>query len=235
MKRISISEAISYGWRTFWQRPLLFVELVAVVVVLDLVMSPWKPFGNSSVLALLLSVVYLALGLYISIGILKASLRVYDGESPAIGDVLLHSGGYFWRCIGATILYGLAVIVGMALFIVPGFILAIMYSQVANLIVDRDMPILEAFGKSAQLTKGVKWQLFLFGLFCGVVVVLGAAALVVGLFVAIPVVWLAQVYVYRHLLELSKDEAPSAGTGLPSAEPPSAESVSTPSAPLPQS
>lgn len=67
-------------------------------------------------------------------------------------------------------------------------------------IVDKNAGPIEALKKSWAITRGVKWDLFLFGLLLGLITLAGLLALVVGLFVAIPVGLLANTYVYRKLL-----------------------------------
>ncbi len=61
------------------------------------------------------------------------------------------------------------------------------------------MGVFESFSKSGQITKGHIWNLFLFGLLIGLISIAGAAALLIGLLVAMPVVSLAGTYVYRKL------------------------------------
>ncbi len=59
---------------------------------------------------------------------------------------------------------------------------------------------IEALKKSSAMTKGAKWDLFLFGLLIGCIALLGALALLIGLFAAFPTILIAKAFVYRKLL-----------------------------------
>jgi hypothetical protein len=107
------------------------------------------------------------------------------------------------RFLGAQILVALIVILGLVLFIVPGIIFGVKYSLVPFLIVDQDAKIGEALKRSAQLTKGIRFKLFLFSLATLLVTVLGLLALGVGVIVSFIVVSLAGAYIYNTLLEQS--------------------------------
>lgn len=199
-EQFSIKEAFSYAWETFKQNWQLFLIISIISAVIS---SPQnkidRPYSIEPIMTLV-GLIFVVLSILVSIGKLKVTLRVYDKEKPEVLDIFRYFR-YFWRYLGAGILYGLLVTAGFILLIVPGIIWAIKYSQIFNLIVDKDMTIMESFKKSGQLTAKVKWQLFLFGLACLGVIILGAIALGVGIFVAMPVTWIAGVYVYRHLLK----------------------------------
>jgi uncharacterized membrane protein len=97
------------------------------------------------------------------------------------------------------ILYGLAILIGLILLIVPGVYLAIKYQFVPYLIVDKGMDPIEAFTESAKMTNGQKWNLFLLILLYILILFVGLLALGVGLLVAAPIVMIAQAYVYKKL------------------------------------
>jgi len=76
------------------------------------------------------------------------------------------------------------------------------------IVIDRGLGPVEAMKESARLTRGYKWQLLGFVLVLALINFVGALALLVGLFVTIPVTSLAFVQAYRAL---------SANAGLPPA------------------
>lgn len=197
-EKFSIKEAYGYAWETFKQNWELFLVISIVSLLLS---SPQNMFSNMGESArTIISLLFTVLSIIVSIGALKITLGIYDKAKPEIRDMFRYSR-YFWRFLGATILYGLLVAFGLLLLVVPGFIWAMKYSMTINLIVDKDMRISEAFQESARLTSGVRWQLFLFCLASLGVLILGGIALGVGIIVAIPLTWIASVYVYRHLLK----------------------------------
>ena len=195
LKKIEIKKAFSYGWNTvkgdFWY----FVGLASLYLVLSNLFTylPKKYDDIASILSTILSA-------FLVCGLLKILLNYYDGEKAKLVSMFDH-GKYFLRVLGAQILIILITFAGLCLLIVPGLIWALRYQFVINLIVDKDMGIREAMAESARLTHGVKWRLLLFDLALTGIVILGAIALGVGILVAFPVVYLAEIYVYRKLLE----------------------------------
>jgi hypothetical protein len=73
--------------------------------------------------------------------------------------------------LGAGILAGIAITIGLALFIVPGLILLTIWAVLAPVIVIEKSKVMEAFGRSRELVRGNGWAVF------GVIVV---AFLIVG-------------------------------------------------------
>ncbi len=72
---------------------------------------------------------------------------------------------YALRIIGAALLVGLIVALGTILFIIPGIIFALTYSQTIRIIADdKKISIGDAMAKSKDLMSGHKWELFVFGL-----------------------------------------------------------------------
>ena len=82
---------------------------------------------------------------------------LFYGYAPAI----------FLKNSFAQILIQIVSSIGFAFFIIPGVILSIKFGFVTNFIVDKKCNVLEAFGKSSAITKGIKWELFCFYFFTG--------------------------------------------------------------------
>ena len=74
--------------------------------------------------------------------------------------------------IGISILYGLGVVFGFVLLIVPGIILMVRWIAVLPLVIDSDRDAMSAFGDSLDMTNGHSWSIFGAGLI-----------LVIGIFV----------------------------------------------------
>jgi phage FluMu protein Com len=130
-------------------------------------------------------------------------LKVARGQPNTFGDIF--SGGpYMLPLLGAGLLSGLATMLGYLLCIVPGVILALVFSQFAWLIVDRGAGAIESLSRSKQLTDGNKLYLFLLMLL--VVVINGVAGLVPFAFVfTMPFIWLLMAVTYLRLSGESPD------------------------------
>lgn len=136
--------------------------------------------------------------MFLSIGVVRIGLDIVDGK-PFSFELLFSGRGKFLRVLGASILFGLMVAIGMVFLLVPGIYLGLRYGQYFNLIVDKDCGIMESFRESARLTEHNKANLFVLGLAAFGIVLLGVFALCVGLLAAIPITWLMRLLAYRWL------------------------------------
>lgn len=205
MKHFSIKEAISFGWNTFKSRPWFFVQAGIVLFLVNLGVNAIQSiveYGADEfvLLNLVSAIVGIAVSMLISMGETAFFLRAHDGVHSARLADLWHPQG-FWRFVGATFCAALIIVVGFILLIVPGVIAALALTFVSYVVIEEGLSPIEALKRSAALTKGSRWQLFVLGLALFGINILGLLALGVGLFVSIPVSFLAMVHVYRALKE----------------------------------
>jgi uncharacterized membrane protein len=219
MNTLSVKECLSFGWKTYWARPWLFV-LAGVVVflvnilfsipqsVLDFVAESMKGTPGVAMLSLFILIVTLIgfiVSVYVQIGTTRFFLKAHDDVAAAQIRDLIHLKG-FWRYVGASILVTLAVVAGLILLIIPGIIVALALTFALYLVVDKELGPLESFKQSFVLTKGHRWSLLLLSFAVVGINILGFLALVVGLFVTVPVSMLVMAHAYRVL------SAPAPGT-----------------------
>ena len=102
--------------------------------------------------------------------------------------------------IGASILVGLSTWLGLIFCIVPGIIIALMFSQVAYLVLDQNVPVFDSFTRSKILTYGNKMNLFVIGLLAILLSLAGAIPCGLGLIFVIPYLRLLMVVVYLTLM-----------------------------------
>ena len=139
------------------------------------------------------------LSMIIVMGVIKICLRFCDGEKGEFSD-LLSCYPLFFKYLVGSILYVLIVAVGLILLIIPGIVWAIKFYFFDYLIVDEGLGPVDALEKSSEITRGVKWDLFIFGILLCIINLMGFLCLVVGLFVTIPVTMVAIAFAYRKLL-----------------------------------
>jgi hypothetical protein len=135
---------------------------------------------------------------FLGLGLARIGLNLISGKEFSVG-MLFGEGHKLLRAIGASILFGLMVMVGVLLLVVPGIYLALRYGQFMNAIVDRDLGVMDSFAYSSSITTNNKLQLFLLALLCFVVVLAGLIACGVGLIFAGPVAWLSWLAAYRWM------------------------------------
>lgn len=68
---------------------------------------------------------------------------------------------FYFKALFASVIYLVVILVGFILFIIPGIVFAMMFSQVYFIIADNtEVGVLEAFKQSKVIMYGHKWQFF---------------------------------------------------------------------------
>jgi hypothetical protein len=117
--------------------------------------------GSSLVLLLVASVVGIAAGTLYQGMVVNLVRDVQDGRRDfSAGELLSSATPFILPLIGAGILAGLGIGIGLIIFIVPGLILLTIWAVIAPVIVVEKSPVLSAFGRSRELVRGNGWQVF---------------------------------------------------------------------------
>jgi hypothetical protein len=166
----TLSEVFSiYGAQAGVLLPVAFWLFLVVAIVNGLI-------GTSLVmLAVALAVGTIAGTLYQGtvVGLVR---DVQDGRrDSSAGDLLRSAMPFILPLIGAGLLAGIAIGIGMILLIVPGLFLATIWAVIAPVIVVEGSGVGGAFGRSRELVRGNGWPVF------GVIVVAFVIVLVGGL------------------------------------------------------
>jgi|ERR1017187_5393920 hypothetical protein len=121
------------------------------------------------------------------------------GQPTTIGDAF---GGFtraFMALIGTGLLVTIFVVAGMCLLILPGIYLAVSYAFAYMLATDKRIGIWDAMETSRRVITRQWWRVLGLLLLGIPFILLGFAALGVGIFVAIPLVVGATAYAYEDL------------------------------------
>lgn len=151
-----------------------------------------------SAVSIVLQLLSQIVSLFLSLGATRIGLNLVSGKPASVG-MIFGEGSKLLRAIGASILYGLMVGLGLILLIFPGIYLALRFGQFIHAIVDRDLGVIESFTYSSRLTTGNRGNLFVLGLLMILVTLAGLLLCGVGLIVAIPITWLTSFIAYRWL------------------------------------
>lgn len=104
------------------------------------------------------------------------------------------------KLIAVSLLVGLLVGIGFALFVIPGIILMMMWSQASFIMMENpELGVLDAMKKSSEMMKGYKMDLFMFhlsyiGHYLLVMITFG-----LWLIYFMPLIEVAKVNYYKHL------------------------------------
>jgi len=227
----SIKQALLFGWDKAKQHVWLFVKIMLVVIAIVLVVSIVIAFfREGSLIASLIDSALQIFMLFVDIAMTLITLRLARGETITFTQAVDIFKGLFKKDLGLVVTFllvlGIAqLLIGIAFLalIIPGVYLALRYSQVRYLVVDKRVlfdwsthtwkthwqeikrVIHEGLRTSSDMTQGVKWQLLWFGLACAGVALVGfipgMITLGIGLVFVGTMLQFASVYVYMKLLE----------------------------------
>lgn len=209
---LSIKECIRFGWNTFKKRPWILIGALALGIIVEGVTSILEentdPNGVVGIVVLLIS---LLISMLYAVGQTHFFLKAHDNVAEVRFTDLWHPKPFLhflgtsillWLFIGlpylALIFLNVPEVV-LILLIIPALIVSLVFGFAFYLVVDRDMHAIAALKESAHLTQGHRKQLFLLLLAVIGLNIVGLVALIIGLFVTIPVTVLAMMHAYRTL------------------------------------
>ncbi|MBF0489807.1 MAG: hypothetical protein HQL15_04225 [Candidatus Omnitrophica bacterium] len=132
------------------------------------------------------------------IGFLKAYLKIARDEEPEIAELFSN-----WRILIPYLLgalcYGLVIMGGFILLIIPGLIFMLMFQFCFYLIIDKGLGPIKALKRSREITKGSKGRLAVLGMLLMLLNIGGLLCLVIGLFFTISISSIAMACVYDRL------------------------------------
>jgi hypothetical protein len=136
--------------------------LLPVAFWLFLVVAILNGIAHSSPFLLLVaSVVGIAAGTLYQGTVVNLVRDVQDGRRDfSAGDLLSSATPFVLPLIGAGILAGLAIGIGLILLIVPGLILLTIWAVIAPVIVIEKSRVMASFGRSRELVRGNGWPVF---------------------------------------------------------------------------
>lgn len=229
-KNFSFKDAFAAGWSKLKEHWVFLLAAYATIFFASALFTALSegPYKGIEPTSGLLALIGALLRIWLNFNFLVITIRLFDGEKPKWADLFL------WReetlpYVGASILYAVIIILGLIAFILPGLYFMIKYCFYGFFIADKKVGAFDSLKMSGQLTDGVKWSVVGFTLASMGIIILGALALGVGLFVAIPLVSLALIFVYRSLY----DQTFNAATAAPTAAAPVAETKPAEAAPAP--
>lgn len=203
-KDFSLSECYAVGWVRFkehaWFLILTMVFMYGTAIFFDvLIEEHYRTIEPTRTLLSLLATIFFY---WLYLGFTSINFKIVDRQPVVWRDLFVFDSRFPIYLLG-SLFYGVIVVLGMLFFIVPGIYLAIRYGFYWYAILDGHKSLGAAFAESARITHGVKWKLVLFVFTAFGVSILGVLLLGVGILVAIPLISLASVHLYRVLLAQS--------------------------------
>lgn len=202
----SKGQALRFGWETTKKNLWYFVSILLIIAAISYVPSFIANGLNEqggegvAIIVAFISVASWIASIIVEVGLLSIMLSFVDGKKPNFSMLFAKRDPMLIiKFFAASVLYAIIVGVGLLLLVVPGIYFGVKFMFSSYFIVDKNVGPLEALKLSSKATSGAKWNLFLFMLLVIGINILGAIALLIGLFVTIPLTSLATVWVYRKL------------------------------------
>jgi uncharacterized membrane protein len=206
--RFSIKEALKFGWETAKGNLLFFFVAFLITILVNILSSlvgfvlgidDSKPAPLAiTIISFIITLACIGLSFVVQLGFVRIALRFCSGEKGRYSD-LFSTYPLAVKYIIASLLYGLIILGGMILLIVPGVIWGIRFSYYSFFIVDKRAGIMESLKESYRITKDLRMKIFLFLLVLMGINLLGAVPLGIGLLVTIPLSMVAYASVFRRL------------------------------------
>ena len=181
--------------------PLLLIELITLpfsIVILKIAEA-------GSDLEKILTIISSLLLMPLTIGSYEYFLDIVRGNNKSIKSLFAYFDR-FGTILLAIIIMSILITIGSIIFIIPGVILALMYSQIYYVIVDnKDYGALESLKESRTLMAGYKWDYLVFNFkFIGWILLTIFTFGIAGIYV-IPYIIIAQAKYYDNLVLLHKN------------------------------
>lgn len=209
---LSIKACLRFGWETFKKRPWLFIGALAIGIAVEAVTSIIEDLTRGEgVLEILGVLIALIISMFYALGHTNLYLKAHDDPAATRFKDLWHPKP-FWRFLSTSILLWLFIglpflALGLlnvpqvvyAILIIPALVVSLVFGFALYTVIDRNRGPIEALKESARMTHGHRVRIFLLLLAIVGINILGIFALIIGLFVSIPVTVLAMVHAYRVL------------------------------------
>lgn len=174
-KSYELSSVISRGFETVSSHFGLFMGLAIIFSGLPQFILQWWMLSNTAGapqpslfftpafwLTMTIGwVVAVVSGAILQVTLTRATVLHLSGEPVSFGACLAAGFSMILPIIGLSILMALGVGLGFLLLVVPGILLWLAWSVTVPVYVQEKVGVIEAFGRSAALTKGSRWGIFL--------------------------------------------------------------------------
>jgi len=157
---MQVGDPIGEGWaiyKRFWRHllPIAFVVLVIISLVTLLLRGAG---AVGAIGAFIVAIVCLYL---VQAALVEAVADVRDGRADLTLTATLASVvGRLGSILVASILAGIAIGIGLIIFLAPGLYLLTIWSVIIPVIVLEEVGALDSFGRSRELVRGYGWTVF---------------------------------------------------------------------------
>ena len=199
-----ISEVFSTAWKGTKSQLWILAGLLIGYCILSFTLTAFAmPMQSSIIGKIIVNVISALFSIIFSLGYMKNIFQALDGEEPqfsAYGQQTKNIITYFL----ASLITGFVVLAGFFFFsffffFFFFFFLALRLQFFQAFIIEENAGIIESLHKSWEITKGQVLPLFILALVMIGILILGCILFGIGIFVAVPLIYMMYGYVFRKL------------------------------------
>lgn len=197
--KFMISEVLSTSWKCLksqiWVLAGLLVGLSILSFTLSILTAPMQHSLTGQLVVIMISLI---IQLIFCLGYIKNMFQALDGIEPQF-SAYGQQARKIVTCLIASVIMAIVVTIGTCLFIIPGIYLGLRLQFYTIFIVEENSGIIESLKRSWEITEGQVMPLFILILVTILVTILGFILFIIGIYVALPLVYMMQCYVFRKL------------------------------------
>ena len=177
-------------YRRLWRRSVLVAGTVFAVIALADALAARSATAGTTFVSLVLALVG---GLLVQGALVEVVRDLHEGGTVApVGAYYDRTRGRLGTLLGASILYGIGVVIGFVLLIVPGLIAVARWALIVPLVMIEGRGVRDAFARSSQLVAGRTGRVLVLVIVANVLTSLVGAGitLLLGFLPAFLAIWL---------------------------------------------
>jgi hypothetical protein len=175
-----LSGVLGEAWRMYRAHAAHLIIIAAGIYLVAAVLEGLLYLANNVVGAVIGALIGFVAAFLVQAALVKAAQDIRDGRVDlTIGQTISAAWQVIWPVAGASILAGLAIVIGLFLLIVPGLYLITIWAVIIPAIVIERTRVFSSFGRSQGLVKGNGWNVF--GILVITFLILFAFQLILGL------------------------------------------------------
>lgn len=145
---------------------------------------------------------------FLLIGMKRTAAKQLRGEPISVGDIF-SGGDVYLPCLGVALASGLCIGVASYACLVPGLLLAGLWSLALPIVVEKRAGVMDAMRESWYATKPHMWMWVLWVFVINLVGSAGAAAAIIGVAATYPIYVIATMIAYRDTIGIAGAVAPA--------------------------
>jgi hypothetical protein len=207
-KRFEIGSLFRNAWKDYKANWSLFIIIGIIFILVNLLGNLGASFNTVTGAieqSTTVSLIAWLLGMFISLGFIRFILNIVDEKERKVEDLFrgANSVEHFLFFIVVVMLYTALIGLGTVLLVIPGIVALVGFMFAQYLIAEEKSGIFESLKESWNMTSKNRWKIFWLMIVVLFFNIFGALALVIGLFITVPMTYLIYARLYR---ELSMDD-----------------------------